>query len=129
MFRHEAKDRDVLLNAEHDYHTVNIAIAAAITSIVPCTLAKQYRSFATEGGSWWTHATHTLASLPKVEAGWAASLANLSKSFKVLNKGVFPYSFVTMERLEYFGSFPDYKYFSISKSDYELYLTQFQNKS
>lgn len=61
-----------------------------------------------------------------------SSLENLAKSFKVnTGKGIFPYSFVAENNLDYKGEVPLYKYFDnkkVSINDYNLYKDSFKNK-
>lgn len=54
------------------------------------------------------------------------SLRKLSKSFGVINKGIFPYKFSNVCDLNYVGPFPDFKYFEgITQDEYNiLVLTQ-----
>lgn len=54
------------------------------------------------------------------------SLRNLAQSFSVSNKGIFPYSFVQNNNINYIGKVPDYKYFSdITMDEYKNYLDKF----
>jgi hypothetical protein len=55
------------------------------------------------------------------------SLRNLAKSFGVdTQKGIFPYTFVNKNNLDYIGEVPDYKYFNnISIDEYNKYCEQF----
>ena len=61
-----------------------------------------------------------------------SSLENLAKSFKInTGKGIFPYSFVNENNLDYKGEVPDYKYFDskkVSLSQYLTYKNSFKNK-
>lgn len=53
------------------------------------------------------------------------SLANLSKDFKVkTKKGIFPYSFVKKESLNYIGALPDKSHFNIDLLEYNNLLKQ-----
>jgi hypothetical protein len=56
-----------------------------------------------------------------------ASLRKLGKAFGVQTlKGVFPYSFVNENNLDYEGSMPDFKYFdNISSLDYNTYIENY----
>jgi hypothetical protein len=57
------------------------------------------------------------------------SLRNLGKCFGVkTQKSIFPYLFVNENNLNYIGHVPDFKYFDISKSDFEKYLNKFRLK-
>jgi hypothetical protein len=58
-----------------------------------------------------------------------ASLKDLTKSFKVTNKGIFPYFFLinTNNPLDYIGPIPEYKYFS--NITVEEYNKKFKGKS
>ena len=59
-----------------------------------------------------------------------SSLKTLAKSFKVLDKGIFPYNFVNNLNisLDYKGAVPDFKYFSnISILQYNKYANKFKN--
>jgi hypothetical protein len=53
-----------------------------------------------------------------------SSLEVLSKAFKVeTSKGIFPYSFVSLERLNYIGSIPEYKYYnklSLTEEEFDI---------
>ena len=54
------------------------------------------------------------------------SLRNLSKSFNVSKKGIFPYNFVSEVDLNYIGNVPDYKYFTdISIDEYNSYSSKY----
>jgi DNA polymerase type B, organellar and viral len=59
------------------------------------------------------------------------SLRNLAKSFGVdTQKGIFPYTFVNENNLDYIGPVPDIKYFNnISKNEYNEYKANFINKN
>ena len=58
------------------------------------------------------------------------SLKKLIKAFGVqTNKLYYPYLFPNKDNLDYDGVVPDYKYFSLLKPEYELYVTQFKEKS
>lgn len=57
-----------------------------------------------------------------------SSLKKLAKSFGVEDKGIFPYSFVNNNNLNYVGPVPEYKYFSgISLETYNNYKTLFKD--
>ena len=59
-----------------------------------------------------------------------ASLDKLTKSFGVTNKGVFPYNFVNMDRLDYVGSFPEYKYYNgLSPEMYLIFKQEFEDEN
>lgn len=52
------------------------------------------------------------------------SLAKLAVSFNVEEKGIFPYSFVNENNLDYIGEVPDFKYFNnITLDQYREYIT------
>nr|WRO45312.1 hypothetical protein [Russula virescens] len=60
-----------------------------------------------------------------------ASLAKLTKGFGVdTQKSIFPFLFVNENNLNYIGQVPDFKDFGnkISKSDYQDYISKFNNK-
>lgn len=60
------------------------------------------------------------------------SLKNLAKSFKVEDKGIFPYDFVNnpITSLNYTGDVPDFKYFNnLSIEEYQEYCSKFQIKN
>ena len=57
-----------------------------------------------------------------------ASLRNLSKSFRVESKGIFPYNFVNDVNinLDYKGEVPGYNFFNkVSESDYNDYKVSY----
>ena len=61
-----------------------------------------------------------------------SSLDKLAKDFSVINKGIFPYSFVNNKNISliYEGLVPEYNYFlqdKISKEDFESYSSSFNN--
>ena len=61
-----------------------------------------------------------------------SSLDKLAKEFGVINKGIFPYSFVNNKNISliYEGLVPEYNYFlqdKISKEDFESYSSSFNN--
>ncbi len=52
------------------------------------------------------------------------SLSKLAVSFNVEEKGIFPYSFVNENNLDYIGEVPDFKYFNnITLDQYREYIT------
>lgn len=56
------------------------------------------------------------------------SLRKLTKTFKVDNKGIFPYDFMNTVDLNYIGPVPSFNYFNdITIDDYNLYLSNFSN--
>ena len=60
------------------------------------------------------------------------SLKELSKAFKVTQKGIFPYAYVNKKdiSLDYVGDVPEYKYFEsklISYQEYKEYSNRFNN--
>jgi hypothetical protein len=59
-----------------------------------------------------------------------ASLRDLARNFKVEDKGIFPYRFVTDNtELDYKGSVPSFSYFDgLSIEEYENYKKEYQNK-
>ena len=60
------------------------------------------------------------------------SLAKLAKQFKLEDKGMFSYSFVTNHRLNYTGKVPSYNYFNqktISFDRYLVYRESFKNNN
>jgi hypothetical protein len=61
------------------------------------------------------------------------SLSKLAKAFNVINKGLFPYTFVDSIKigLDYNGKFPRFKFFNLKKEqllDYINYKNSFKNK-
>ena len=62
-----------------------------------------------------------------------ASLASLCKSFDVeVSKDIFPYDFVTPDRLGYSGAVPAYRFFNrkkVSKLEYDSYVSAFSNRA
>lgn len=54
-----------------------------------------------------------------------SSLKKLAKSFKVEDKGVFPYAFANTVDLDYKGSIPDLKYFNLSEEEYLLHVLDY----
>ena len=61
-----------------------------------------------------------------------SSLDKLAKNFSVINKGIFPYSFVNNKNISliYEGLVPEYSYFlpeKISKEEFDLYSSGFNN--
>ena len=61
-----------------------------------------------------------------------SSLSKLAKDFNIkTGKGIFPYSFVNKNNLDYKGCIPEFKYFDnnkVSLSEYEAYKNRFTNK-
>ena len=59
-----------------------------------------------------------------------SSLRKLASSFKVEDKGIFPYEFVNQSNIDfdYVGAVPEFKYFKgITLDDYKDYCQEFNN--